>query len=267
MTILTLEFFQNALAIGILSSITCGIIGAYIVTKRISFITGSIAHASFGGIGISYFLGIYPLLGALGFGIMSAITIGTIRHKFNQQEDTLIGAVWALGMAIGIIFLHLSTGYASDLFGYLFGNILLTTHQDLALITGLNIIVLAIVTIAFRPLQAIIFDEEYATILNLPVFPLYLLLLTLVAITTIVLIKVVGVILVIALLTLPAAAAKNRTKNLKSLMALSIAYGLTANVTGILIAHWINFPAGPVIVIIATLIYATTLIKKMPHPT
>jgi zinc transport system permease protein len=256
-------FFQNALFAGLLASLACGIVGAYIVVKRISFISGSIAHSCFGGIGIAYFLGVSPLGGAMVFGLGTSMAIGAIRKKFKQQEDTLIGAVWALGMAIGIIFINLTAGYAPDLFSYLFGNILLTSLSDVWILIGLDAAILLTVAVFYRAFQAIAFDEDYATILNLPVYLLYLLLLALVAVTTVILIKVVGVILVIALLTLPAAAAKNFCRDLAQMMVLATLFGAVATASGIVLSYVLNLPSGPVIIIISTLIYVVSLAWKL----
>jgi len=143
MDILTYNFFQNALIIGILASIACGIIGPFVVAKRISFLGGSIAHSSFGGIGMAYFLGFNPLIGAVIFSILSALGIGAVSKKFKNKEDTIIGAMWSLGMAIGLVFIYLTPGYSADLFSYLFGNILMTSSVD---------IILAIILICFLPL-------------------------------------------------------------------------------------------------------------------
>lgn len=258
---LSYSFFQNALLVGLLSSVACGLIGSYVIIKRISFISGSIAHASFGGIGLSFYLGFNPISGAILFGVGSAWFISLIRHKFKQQEETLIGIVWALGMAIGIIFVHLTAGYTSDLFSYLFGNILFTTQEDIGLIIGLNILILALIVLFYRAFQAITFDENYAKVLNLPVKTLNLLLLTLTAITTVILIKVVGVILVIALLTLPAATALNFSNKLKNIQILAIIFGCISTTTGIFLSNFVNIPSGPAIIFIATFFYFLSLIK------
>jgi zinc transport system permease protein len=260
-SILSLPFFQNALLIGVLASIACGIIGSYVVVKKISFISGSIAHSAFGGIGLSYFFGLNPLLGATAFGLGAAMLMGSIRYKFKQQEDTLIGAIWALGMAIGILFIHYSAGYASDLFGYLFGNILLASRTECLLILLLDVVILGSVFLFYHALQAITFDEEYAKVINLPVFALYLFLLALIAITVVILIRVVGVILVIALLTLPAAAARNFTMNMKSLQFLAVIFGILSTTTGLFIAYFLDVPSGPVIIILSTAIYLISFLK------
>ena len=260
--IIELSFLHYAWIVGLLASVACGVIGAYVVVKRISFISGSIAHAAFGGIGLSYFLGIAPLLGATAFGLISAMVMGAIRYRYQQQEDTLIGAIWAVGMALGLLFIHLSSGYASDLFGYLFGNLLLSTAKETGMILGLNALILTVVIRFFRGFQAITFDEEYAKVLNLPVFALYLGLLALIALTTVILIRVVGVILVIALLTLPAATAKNFTTNLKHLQIAAVLIGMSATSLGLWLSYIFNLPTGPLIILVTAFLYVGSFFLK-----
>ncbi len=258
--LLSYPFFQNALLIGLLCSLVCGVIGSFVVVKRMSFISGSIAHAAFGGLGLSYWLGFNPLLGAMGFGFLSALLMGMIRFRFRQQEDALIGALWAVGMSIGVICISLGSGYAGDLFGYLFGSILLTSDSDLLLMVLLNILVLGAVGYFYYPLVAITFDEDYASVLNLPVMALYLGLLELVTLTVIMLLKVVGTILVIALLTLPASAAANWTARLRVMMMVSVGIGAVSTVGGIFLATFLNFPPGPVIIFVCSLFYVASLL-------
>ncbi len=260
MQILTYHFFQNALIVSTLASVACGIIGSFIVLKKLSFISGSIAHASFGGLGLAYFLGFNPVIGAAIFSILSALGIGIISKKSKTHEDSLIGAMWALGMSIGLVFVYLTPGYVGDLFSYLFGNILLTTNQDIVLIIILDVIVLSSVFIFFKRFLAIIFDEEFAEVTNIRVLPFYLLLLSLVALTVVILIKVVGIILVIALLTLPAASANLLSKTLKGMMFLSILISLISSTSGLFLSYYINWPTGPVIIFIASLIYMGVLL-------
>lgn len=252
-------FFQHALWMGLLCSIACGIIGSYVVIKRISFISGSIAHSAFGGIGLSYLLGINPLLGATGFGMITALLIGYVKFKFKQQEDTLIGVIWALGMAIGIICIQLTQGYAADLFSYMFGNILLISQTDLWIVGSLDVGIIICVGLLFNPLRALTFDEEYAEILNIPVKKIYLLLLELITLTTVILLKAVGIILVIALLTLPAATAKNLTNNLKTMMGLAVGLGCLCTTCGILLSYSLNLPSGPLIIVLSSITYLVSL--------
>jgi len=253
--ILQYTFFQNALIIGILSGIACGIIGVFIVIKKISFISGSIAHASFGGIGIAYFLGINPVLGALVFSIISALGIGIISKKNKSQEDASIGAIWAIGMAIGLIFIYFTPGYAADLMSYLFGNILLPAKQDLIYILILNGFILLSVWILFKWFVAIIFDEEFAILTNIKVFPLYLFLLVLIALSVVVLIRSVGVILVIALLTLPASSAQLLSRRFKNIIFIAVGLAIFSNTTGIILSYYLNLPSGPIIIFTTAIVY------------
>jgi len=260
--LLSFPFFQNALIVGLLASLVCGIIGCYVVVKKMSYISGSIAHTAFGGLGLSYWLQFNPLLGAMGFGAIAAFLMGLIRYKLKQQEDALIGAIWAIGMSLGIICLSLGTGYAGNLFDYLFGNILLTTSADITLMIALAIVLLIIVGIFYRPFQAISFDEDYAKILNLPVFFLYSLLLQLITITIIILLKVVGIIMVIALLTLPASAAKNWCKKLLSMMIISTLIGAVSMIGGLCLGYYTDLPPSPLIILICASLFIISLVTR-----
>lgn len=253
--ILSYTFFQNALLIGLLSGIACGIIGSFVVVKKISFISGSIAHASFGGIGIAYFLGFNPVLGALLFSILSALGIGIISHKNQSQEDASIGAIWAIGMAVGLVFIYLTPGYAADLMSYLFGNILLSTQNDLLYVFILDVLIILSVGVLFKWLVAMIFDEEFSRVTNIKVFPLYLFLLVLVAMSVVVLIRSVGVILVIALLTLPAASAQLISKRFNIIIYIAICLAVFSNLFGIFLSYYLNLPSGPVVIFTAAIIY------------
>jgi len=260
--ILQYSFFSNALLIGVLSGIACGIIGSFIVIKKISFISGSIAHASFGGIGLAYFFGFNPVLGAIIFSILSALGIGYINKKNKKQEDASIGAIWAIGMAIGLIFIYFTPGYAADLFTYLFGNILLSTTQDIWYVFILDIFIVASVAYLFKWLVVMIFDEEFAMVTNIPVFALYLFFLVLVALSIVVLIKSVGVILVIALLTLPASSAQLLSNNFKKIIAWSIFLAIFVNIFGIFLSYYLNIPSGPAIIFLAAIVYIIILLFK-----
>ena len=261
MEIFTYNFFQNALLIGILASIACGIIGPFVVTKRISFLGGGIAHSSFGGIGLAYFLGFNPLIGAVIFSILSALGIGAVSKKFKNRDDTIIGAMWSLGMAIGLVFIYLTPGYSADLFSYLFGNILMTSSADIILAVTLNIIIIASVFAFYRWFTAIIFDEEFAEVTNIAVFPIYLFLLCLVALTIVILIRIVGVILVIALLTLPAATAQTFNKTFQKIIYWSILFGCLFTTAGIFLSYYLNLPSGPMIIFTAGCVFVGFLIR------
>lgn len=257
--VLGFEFFRNALIAGVLASIACGIIGTYVVVRRMVSVSGGISHAAFGGIGLGYFLGIDPLLGAAGFTVAAALGVGTLQLRARQQMDTLIGAVWAAGMAIGILFVYLTPGFAPDLFSYLFGNILLVPRGDILLMGILTAVIVAVVAVLYRELQAVTFDPDYAAVMNLPVERLSLLLLVLIALTVVMLIRVVGIILVIALLTLPAAISRLYTARVWTMMLLAVVLGIIFTVAGIALSYVIDVPSGATIVLVSTLAYAGAL--------
>ncbi len=257
--VLEFEFFRNALVAGALASVACGVIGTYVVVRRMVSVSGGISHAAFGGIGLGYFLGIDPLIGATGFTVATALGMGTLQLRARQQMDTLIGAVWAAGMALGILFVYLTPGFAPDLFSYLFGNILLVPRDDILLMAILIVIIVAVVAYLYREFQAITFDPDYATVMNLPVERLSLLLLVLIALTVVMLIQVVGIILVIALLTLPAAISRLFTTRIWSMMLLAVALGIVFSVTGIWLSYLLNVPSGATIILVSTLAYAGAL--------
>jgi zinc transport system permease protein len=258
--LLEYEFFRNALLAGILASAACGIMGTYVVVRKMSFISGGISHASFGGIGLGYLLGFDPILGAIVFAMGSALTIGVISRRNLRSMDTLIGALWATGMAIGILLIAYTPGYAPDLFSYLFGNILLVPAQDLLLMGGLLVLIAGSVLLWYNEFQAITFDDEYATIENLPVGLLHLYLLSLIALTVVMLIRVVGIILVIALLTIPAALSRLFTTRLYTMMAGAIIIGMLVTLTGMGFSYVINAPSGATIILVAAVVYGAGML-------
>ena len=255
---------RNALIAALLASVACGIIGVYVVVKRIVFISGGIAHAAFGGIGLGYFLGIEPMLGVLPFSIASALCMGVIGRRTKIPEDTAIGILWAIGVALGVIFIGLTPGYAPDLFDYLFGSILVVPASDIMLMLSVNAAIIVIVLALYREFQAISFDEEYAAVVGLPTERLYLLLLCLIALTVVVLIRVVGVILVIALLTIPAAMSRQLTRRLCDMMLLSIVLCAALSISGLWLSYAFNLPSGATIVLVSgTAFFISSLVY---HP-
>ena len=257
--ILTYPFFMNALLISLLGSLAAGIVGTYIVVKRISYISGSIAHTAFGGLGIAYFAGINPLLGATGFSILSAILISVARAKERKRFDILLSAMWSVGMAIGLLFIFMTEGYASDLFTYLFGNILLTSTTDVWLVTALCAVLLTITILFFNSFRAVLFDEEFCITRNLPVFWTYLTLFLAIALSIVMLIRVVGIILCIALLTLPPATALLFNKTIRGTMIWAVIFSMIATVTGLFIGYAIDFPPGTIIILISAALYIALL--------
>lgn len=258
--ILAYEFFRNAVIAALIASIVCGVIGSYVVVKRMVSLSGGLAHAAFGGIGLGYFLGIDPVAGAVAFTTGIALVIGLIREKLGQYMETLIGAVWAAGMALGILFIALTPGYAPDLFGFLFGNILLIPTSDLIIMALLALVICTVVMIQFNQLMAVTFDEEYARVMNLPVTTLLIVLLLLVALTIVVLIRLVGVILVIALLTLPAAMAREYTQKIRVMMVLSMGIATLCSLGGLFLSYALDVPSGATIILLAAGGYCLVLI-------
>jgi len=253
--LLQYEFVRNAIMAGILASIACGIIGVYVVVKRIVFISGGIAHASFGGIGLGYYLGINPILGVLPFSIASALSMGWVSKRSRLPEDTAIGILWAMGMSIGIILVSMTPGYAPDLMTYLFGNILTVPFSDIVLMLVLDGIIILVVYAFYKEFLALCFDEEFATVRGVHAERQYLVLLCLIALTIVVLIRVVGVILVIALLTIPAAMSRQFTSNLKKMMMLSIIFGAVFSSGGIWLSYMFDVPSGATIVLVMSVVY------------
>jgi zinc transport system permease protein len=244
-------FLQAALVSGLLAAIGCGVIGTFVVVKRITFLAGGIAHSVLGGMGAAVYFGLNPLAGAFIAALVAALLIGWVRLRWHTQEDTLIGALWAIGMAVGILFIAKTPGYQTDLMSYLFGNILLVSSSDLWLMAGLDVLLLLVVGLFFRQFFAITFDEEFARLRGVPVSVFYIVLLLLVAVTVVLLIRVVGLILVIALLTLPAAIAGHYLHSLGSLMLVGTLLGALFTTSGLVLSYGPDLPAGPTIILLA----------------
>jgi zinc transport system permease protein len=264
-------FMQRALIAGLLAAVACGIIGTYVVVKRMVFISGGISHASFGGIGLGYYLSQYiswvtPVYGALVFTIFSALSMGAFVKRTRLSEDTVIGIMWAVGMAIGIIFIGLTPGYTPDLFSYLFGSILTVSASDLIMMAVMDAIIIAVVIMLYKEFLAISFDQEFGTALGLPTQMLYLILLCLIALTVVLLIRVVGIILIIALLTIPAATARQHTNSLKWMMLLSIAFGMVAVLGGLWLSYELDLASGATIILLSAAIFAaSTVYTRLRH--
>ncbi len=263
-TLWSYGFMRNALLAGVLVSIACGIIGTLIVLNRIVFISGGIAHAAYGGVGIAYFLGVDPVLGAVGFSLLSSLAMGLVHRKEGQRADTIIGVMWAIGMAIGIIFLSLSPGYKADLMSYLFGSILAVSTMDLWLMAGIALLSLVFMLLFYWKLLALSFDQTFATVRNVPVGPLYLAMITLIGLTVVIAMRVVGLIMVIALLTIPPAIANLYLKDMRAIMALSAALSMLFCTVGLIVSYVLNLPSGAVIILVAGLAYVlAALIRSL----
>lgn len=255
MELLAYDFFRNALIASVLAAISCGIIGTYIVAKRMVFISGGITHASFGGIGIGYFFGFNPILGAAVFAVLSALGIEYASRKTEIREDSAIAILWALGMAIGVIFVFITPGYAPNLLSYLFGNILTVGIADLVMLSVLVLTILAFFLLQFKNILYIAFDESFARAMKLPVDLIKYIMISLVALTIVFNIRVVGIILVISLLTIPQTIANMFVKRFSNIMAVSVAIALAGTVAGLILAWLFDIPSGAAIIFFLVILF------------
>jgi zinc transport system permease protein len=269
------SFIVNSVLAGILASVACGVVGTYVVVRRITYIAGGISHCVLGGIGAALYLKatcgwgdlqIGPfkvaiaLIGAVVAALGSAMIIGLVSLRARQREDTVIGALWAVGMAAGVLFIAKTPGYSQDLMSYLFGSILMIGPSDLWLIAALDLVVVALGVLFYNQFLAVCFDEEFARVRGMRVEFYYLLLLALTALTVVLLVTVVGVILVIALLTLPVAVAGHFARRLWTMMILSSIITIVLTVVGQAIAYSPNLPPGATIVVLAGAVYLVTAV-------
>ena len=258
------DFMRNALYASLLVGVACGLIGMLVVLNRIVFLGGGIAHAAYGGIGLAYYFGQDPMLGAILFSILSALGMGLVHLRTKARSDTLIGVMWSIGMAIGIIFVSLTPGFKADLMSYLFGSLLAVSGADLRLMAVVVLLVIAFVVLLYRSLQAISFDETFSTVRNLPVAVLYLVMLVMIGLTVVVAMRVVGLIMVIAMLTIPPATANLFLKDMKGMMLLSIGLGWLFSTIGLIVSFALNLQAGSVIILVASLSYLLAAgVKKL----
>jgi len=249
------DYLRNAVLAAFLASISCGIIGSYIIVRRMVFISGGITHASFGGIGLGYYLGINPVFGAIIFSILSALGIRLAEKHTQIREDSAIGILWSLGMAIGIIFIFLTPGYAPNLMTYLFGSILTVGISDLLMMACLALITMIVFYVFYRTILFVAFDEEYARSHNAPVEAVNYLLLLLIALAIVLHIRVVGIILVISFLTIPQTTANLFANDLKKIIFLSIALSFIGSILGLIASFYMNIPSGATIIFVFVLIF------------
>jgi len=253
--LLEYAFIQRAILATVLTSIACGVIGVYVVTKKIVFIAGGISHACFGGLGLSFFLGLNPLFGLLPFSILSAFSLGFLSKKTRVSEDTAIGILWSLGVAVGVILIFLTPGYAPDLMTYLFGNILTVPASDIWLMVAIDLIILLVVILFYKEFLAMCFDEEFTKIVGVSADKFYLLLLCLIALTTVAMIKVVGIILIIAMLSIPASISRKFSHNMKTMMIYSAGIGVILSFVGLYLSYWFDLPSGATIILVMCIVY------------
>jgi zinc transport system permease protein len=263
------RFMQYALLTGLLAGVACGVVGTYVVVRRIGYIAGGISHCVLGGMGAANYLirvhgwtWLHPLHGAAAAAILAALIIGVVSLRAKEREDTVIGAIWAIGMAAGVLFIARTPGYNQDLMSYLFGNILFVSGRDLVLIAVLDVVVVGVGLLLFNQFQAVCFDEEFARVRGLPVDALYLLLLCLTALTVVLLTTVVGIIMVIALLTLPVAVAGYFSRSLWRIMVLSSIFTVLFCTAGLALSYAPDYPAGATIIMLAGAAYLFVVIAR-----
>jgi zinc transport system permease protein len=248
---LQLEFIRNALAAGILVSLVCGVIGTLVVVNRIVFLAGGIAHAAYGGIGLAFFMGWPYVAGTLGVSVVSAGIMAAVTLKARHRVDAVVGVIWAVGMAIGVILLDLTPGYNADLMSYLFGSILAVPASDLWQMGAIGAGVVITVTFYYNDFLAMSYDDEFARLRRVPVTFLYCLLLVMIALTVVMIIRVVGLILVIALLTIPPFIAEKFTGSLRAMMVVASLLSCFFTVSGLWLSYLFNLTSGATIILVA----------------
>lgn len=256
-------FFQKALLASLFASISCGIIGTYIVSRRIVFISGGITHASFGGIGLAFLLGFNPLAGAAIFAVLAALGIQFFSDKGGVREDSSIAIWWSLGMALGVIFVFITPGYTPNLMSYLFGNILTVSNHEIWAMFALNIVLAVIFTLGFRNILYIAFDEEFARASGLPVAFYNYMVMVLIALTLVLNIRVVGIILILSLITIPQATANLFTKDFKKMMLLSCLFAFIGTITGLVVSYFLDIPSGATIIFVLVGVFGLIRIIRL----
>jgi zinc transport system permease protein len=262
-------FLQNALLAGLLASLACGIVGTYVVTRRITYLAGGIAHCVLGGMGFARYMQVVhgwsfldPLLGATLTALAAAFVIGWINIHAKERIDTVISAFWGMGMATGILFISKTPGYGEDMMAYLFGNILLVTQRELFFIAGLDLFIVAVALLFHKQFIAVCFDEEFARLRGIPTQFFYFLMLALTALTVVLMVSIVGIVMVIVLLTLPAALAGRFCLRMGSMMALAAGICALLTTTGLALSYQPDLPAGATIIMLSGVVYLVTVVLK-----
>ncbi len=256
------EFMRNALMAGLLTSLICGIMGTLVVVHRVVFLSGGIAHAAYGGIGLAFFMGWPLLIGTIGFALIAAIIMATVTLKAKHRADTIIGVTWAVGMALGIILLDLTPGYHVDLMSYLFGSILTVPNTDLWIMLCVGAVLVGMTAYFYHDLLAMGYDEEFASVRGVPVRQLYLGMMAMLAVAIVMIIQVVGLILVIALLTIAPYIVEKYAKSLATMMLWASLLNTLFTVCGLWLAYRFDLTSGAAIILVAALFF---LIERGGH--
>lgn len=256
------SFMQHAFAAGILVSIACGIVGTLVVVNRMSFIAGGVAHAAYGGLGLAIFFGLPPVAGTLPFSVASSLVMGYAAGRNRERSDAVVGAIWAAGMALGIILIELTPGYQSDLMSYLFGSIMAISMEHLMVMLFLDVIVCGLFFVFFKEILAVSYDEEFAAISGIPTVLFRYALLGMIACTVVMLIQAVGLILVIALFTIPASIAELFSKNIRTMMPIAVCAGSFCTTAGLFLSWTLDLSAGATIIMVACVVYGVAYVVR-----
>ncbi len=260
--LLSYDFLRNAVLVGLLASVLCGVVGTFVVVKRLVFLAGGVAHAAFGGLGVFYFLGADPRIGAVATALLAGLALANPGHAGptaqarGRSHDALIGILWAVGMAFGVAFLAKVPGYAPNLMAYLFGDILTVRGVDVLLTLGVVVLVLVFLALFFKESVAVAFDEEYAAVQGVPVRRVRMVLMLLTALSVVFLLQLVGLILVIALLTIPPVIALRLARSFPAVIGLAIAVGAVMTEGGLALSYVYDLPSGPAIVLLGAALLA-----------
>ncbi len=262
------QYLTNAVIACILSGITCGIVGTYIVARRMVSLCGGITHASFGGLGIAIYAGINPIWGALTFAVLSALGIEYAGNKTKIREDSAIGVMWGVGMAIGALFMSLKPGYTSgDLSSFLFGNIISVTTEDIVALTALTIILFIGAALYLKPIMYMAFDRDFARSAGVNTTLVGYILSVITAVTIVLSIRVMGIILLISLMTLPVVIANSVTKSYGKITILASIIAAIGALAGVVISYYLEVPSGPAIIFVLTLVLIIVKLLSLQRKT
>ncbi|MCF0223591.1 MAG: metal ABC transporter permease [Fibrobacter sp.] len=260
--LLSMNFMQNALFASLLVAVACGVMGTFVVVNRLTSLSGGVAHASFGGVGLAVFAGFSPMLGSLGFAVLCAIAMGFLTWRDRKKSDTFIGIIWAGGMALGVILTDITPGYSGEMMSFLFGSLLTVPTELLWWMGVLLLLILGVVFFNYRNLLSISFDPEFARVQGIPVLAYYMMLISMIALTVVIAVQAVGMILVIALLTIPGYIAETYAKSLTQMIFISVGVSFALVMMGLLLACQMNFVVGPTIITCGVLLYLVNFIVQ-----
>lgn len=247
MEIFEYTFISNAVILMLLLSVVAGIVGSYIVVRRMVFVSGGVTHASFGGIGMAYYFGVSPLVGALVFAVATALGIELLGQRGKVREDSAIAMLWSLGMSIGVIFMFLTPGYTSNLMGFMFGDVLAVSRDDIYAMLAMALLTIAVAVVFYRPMMYVAFSPSFAKLMNWNVRLISLSMSVMVAVAIVLAIKAVGIILVLSLFTIPQTIANIYVKSFGRMMVISVVIAILANSVGLLTAFVFDLPVGAVV--------------------